>query len=451
MQSTNDNDQADEDSILMEDESERNARRMSVRRKFADLLTHFDNNPFSMVLAAAKLTSMSSLQDDCDDEDYQYLSAAKKPRFETAQVNADEDTVTVTTTASSDEVAAVSIAPTGTDALITVAVPVAASLSTGSASRASAPPPPHVRATSRTWTLQEDQKLTDAVQQKGKDWVAVAALVPGRLNYQCRQRWVTSLDPACQRTAPGPSGLSGERNKGKWTVEEDAQLMDAVQKHGGNNNWVPVAALVPGRTDKQCRQRWSKTLDPNINTGKWTPEEDATLTRVIHEQGNDWVRVACQVPGRTNTQCRSRWVTVLDPTIDQTGARKNKEKWTGQEDAQLIEAVTKHGNSWIAVSSLVPGRTNAQCRQRWDRSLDPNIQVALDVATARKNKNLWSKKEDRTLIQGVKKHGNSWVAVAALIPGRTNTQCRQRWYRSLDPNMDKTTDSTGTTALDTQG
>jgi hypothetical protein len=134
-------------------------------------------------------------------------------------------------------------------------------------------------------------------------------------------------------------------------------------------------------------------------------------------------RLPALVPGRMNTQCRSRWITVLDPAIDQTGSRKNKRKWAEEEDAQLKQAVTKHGNSWITVSSLVPGHTNAQCRQRWDRSLDPNIQLAVDQATAHKNKNLWTQKEDRALIAGVKKHGNRWVSVAALIPGRTNTQC----------------------------
>jgi hypothetical protein len=38
-------------------------------------------------------------------------------------------------------------------------------------------------------------------------------------------------------------------------------MTDAVNKHA--QNWVAVAALVPGRMDKQCRNRWTQTLgDP---------------------------------------------------------------------------------------------------------------------------------------------------------------------------------------------
>jgi hypothetical protein len=46
---------------------------------------------------------------------------------------------------------------------------------------------------------------------------------------------------------------NGERRHKKLT---DA----AVKKHG--KDWVAVAAMVPGRTDKECRSRWTKTLDP---------------------------------------------------------------------------------------------------------------------------------------------------------------------------------------------
>jgi myb proto-oncogene protein len=40
------------------------------------------------------------------------------------------------------------------------------------------------------WTLVEDDKLKDAVQTHGgKNWDAIAALVPGRSRIQCRSRW----------------------------------------------------------------------------------------------------------------------------------------------------------------------------------------------------------------------------------------------------------------------
>jgi hypothetical protein len=39
-----------------------------------------------------------------------------------------------------------------------------------------------------------------------------------------------------------------------------------------------------------------------------------------------------------------------------------------------------------------------------------------------------------TNISAVKKYGNQWVAVAAMVSGRTNVQCRARWGNYLDPD-----------------
>jgi myb proto-oncogene protein len=119
----------------------------------------------------------------------------------------------------------------------------------------------------------------------------------------------------------------------------------------------------------QCRTRWVETLDPTIgkSAGKWAPEEDIKLTEAVKKYGADWVAVAALVPGRTNVQCRMRWVDTLDPSIG-----KSAGKWTPEEDAKLTEAVEKNGTIWVAVAALVPGRKNHQCRQRWVMTLDPD-------------------------------------------------------------------------------
>jgi hypothetical protein len=46
------------------------------------------------------------------------------------------------------------------------------------------------------WTSVKDSKLKDAVKTHGgKDWTAIAALVPGRAGNQCEHRWKGVLDP----------------------------------------------------------------------------------------------------------------------------------------------------------------------------------------------------------------------------------------------------------------
>jgi myb proto-oncogene protein len=49
-------------------------------------------------------------------------------------------------------------------------------------------------------------------------------------------------------------------------------------------------------------------------------------------------------------------------------------KWTEGEDSKLTDTVQTHGSKdWHVIAALVPGRTKTQCYDRWCRSLDPNI------------------------------------------------------------------------------
>ena len=50
---------------------------------------------------------------------------------------------------------------------------------------------------------------------------------------------------------------------------EDECLREAVRIYGVAK-WSQVQQMVPGRTDVQCRERWSNILDPSLNLGKWT-------------------------------------------------------------------------------------------------------------------------------------------------------------------------------------
>jgi myb proto-oncogene protein len=160
------------------------------------------------------------------------------------------------------------------------------------------------------WTAVEDSKLKDAVQAHGENnWPEVAALVPGRMRIQCYNRWRDALDPSIVRAIG---------HTGKWTADQDIKLKDAVLTHGGKN-WGAIAALNPGRTKKLCNTRWHDNLDPSIDrayerTGKWTADEDIKLkdAKLTHG-GKDWAVIAALVPGRTKRQCSNRWKKSIDP------------------------------------------------------------------------------------------------------------------------------------------
>jgi uncharacterized protein (DUF2237 family) len=147
--------------------------------------------------------------------------------------------------------------------------------------------------------------------------------------------------------------------------------------HNGKD-WFAIATLVPGRTKRQCHNRWHDALDPRIHrttgrTGRWTPDEDAMLKEAVQmHNSKNWDAIARLVPGRTITQCGNRWQSALVTSIGRTPGRVDK--WTSDEDTKLKNAVRMQGvrKDWYAITALVPGRTRIQCSRRWNKHLDPN-------------------------------------------------------------------------------
>lgn len=69
----------------------------------------------------------------------------------------------------------------------------------------------------------------------------------------------------------------------------------------------------------QCQIRYERTLNPALKHGKFTPEEDEMLLRAIEFHGFEWRKVAQMIPGRSNTQCRSRYLSLGRQKERQTG------------------------------------------------------------------------------------------------------------------------------------
>jgi hypothetical protein len=105
-------------------------------------------------------------------------------------------------------------------------------------------------------------------------------------------------------------------------------------------------------TPPQCQARWCKTLDPSLRRGAWTEEEDNQLRKAVAGYGTSWVQVALAVPGRTNDQCRERWTEYLNVGPQQC--------WTDEEDKVLLAAVAEFGGKWKAISSKVGNKKTGQ-------------------------------------------------------------------------------------------
>ncbi|MDR2628737.1 MAG: SANT/Myb domain-containing protein, partial [Puniceicoccales bacterium] len=62
------------------------------------------------------------------------------------------------------------------------------------------------------------------------------------------------------------------RTKHLFTPDEDAQLRALVAEYG-TDDWSQIALDMPGRTGRQCRDRWVNYLNPDISLLSWTKAE----------------------------------------------------------------------------------------------------------------------------------------------------------------------------------
>jgi hypothetical protein len=60
-----------------------------------------------------------------------------------------------------------------------------------------------------TWSLEEDERLRDAVAKHGTRWVTVASDVSTRTGDQCAKRWNENLNPYLDRSPWSPVEVSG--------------------------------------------------------------------------------------------------------------------------------------------------------------------------------------------------------------------------------------------------
>ena len=97
--------------------------------------------------------------------------------------------------------------------------------------------------------------------------------------------------------------------KVKFTKEEDEKLRSIVAKYG-ESDWDMIADMMPGRNQRQCRERWLNYLSPSVNKEPWTREEDQLLIDKHNELGSRWVKIARFFTGRSDTAIKNRWMVL---------------------------------------------------------------------------------------------------------------------------------------------
>ncbi|KAG1780285.1 hypothetical protein EV702DRAFT_771758 [Suillus placidus] len=186
------------------------------------------------------------------------------------------------------------------------------------------------------WTPHSDERLLKAVAIFGHDnWSVVACQVSEDATpSQCQNRYQRTLDPALKHKA--------------WSNEEDSRLRLAVQAYG--TSWVNVASAISGRHNDQCRDRWNDILNPVVTKGRWTEEEDQDLLAIVQQLGtSSWKEISNRLgSGRTDSMCRNRYNNLQRPKT----SKPNKT----QSQTATFSVIAQPSMDMVAESSRAASR-----------------------------------------------------------------------------------------------
>jgi hypothetical protein len=92
---------------------------------------------------------------------------------------------------------------------------------------------------------------------------------------------------------------------------DDRRLTELVLS-GQHTNWSDIAAKIPGKNTRQCRDRWRHYLAPTNVCIEWTTSEDQLMVEKLGQYGFKWGKIAKFFPGRDETAIKCRWHSNLE-------------------------------------------------------------------------------------------------------------------------------------------
>uniref|UniRef100_A0A7N4V6B3 snRNA-activating protein complex subunit 4 n=1 Tax=Sarcophilus harrisii TaxID=9305 RepID=A0A7N4V6B3_SARHA len=207
----------------------------------------------------------------------------------------------------------------------------------------------HPSINKQAWVEEETKRLKEiAAKYNYLEWQKIATeLGTNRSAFQCLQMY---------------QQYNKDLKRKEWTKEEDHMLTQLVEEMrvGSHIPYRKIVYYMEGRDSMQLIYRWTKSLNPSLKKGFWTPEEDAKLLQAVAKYGErDWFKIREEVPGRSDAQCRDRYLRRLHFSL-------KKGRWNAKEEEKLIELIEKYGaGHWAKIASELPHRTGSQCLSKW--------------------------------------------------------------------------------------
>ena len=143
----------------------------------------------------------------------------------------------------------------------------------------------------------------------------------------------------------------------KWTKQEDVTLkkifktqlkidLNDIQSHFGS------------KTLTECLSRFKK-INKKFKRGRWTREEDKKILELVEKHGKKWTKLAQEMSTRSGKQIRDRYLNMLDENV-------NSSKFTLDEDILLFDLQTKYGNKWSFFTQFFTNRHSDKLKNRFN-------------------------------------------------------------------------------------
>ncbi|KAK8834284.1 hypothetical protein M9Y10_026271 [Tritrichomonas musculus] len=118
-----------------------------------------------------------------------------------------------------------------------------------------------------------------------------------------KPRKVKITKPKKEKSNKSPNDKNARK---KFTPEEDEKLKNLVE-NTEFKKWDAIAKEMPGRTGRQCRDRYKNYLVPGFFNGQWSKEEDNLLRLKYAEFGPHWSKITAFFKNRSANALKNRW------------------------------------------------------------------------------------------------------------------------------------------------
>ncbi|KAL7484469.1 hypothetical protein ACHAW6_010109 [Cyclotella cf. meneghiniana] len=242
------------------------------------------------------------------------------------------------------------------------------------------------------WTLEEDELIKSLHSKYGNSWNKIAGQMQGRSENALKNRW--NSWKRAQKVQDDPE-LENSFSSDSLSSEEEMASLSLLQLRESPLTLPESVVTVPANVTQNKKRKGSTDTKGSLK------ENIQPQLKKLKSKSSTPVKDSIVL--ETNRNPKVLWNKHDDELLKQLVARKSH---------------TDECSTWNAIAKEIKNRTGKQCRERWVNQL----------SMPERKKGNWTKAEDRIISARQAEWGNTWSAISDLLPGRTDNDVKNRWY-----------------------